>query len=224
MPWSNHPASPDRGGSRVANGAEDAPFDVPPEAEAFIREEAWAAIAPGFRTLDDVTETMVELVEDDDPLTADNARGIVMQLWNLRLQQLAAPAERTPSDDVRVATAFAELTSFGIVATMFLGFDRSEGVELSTELMAQRADSRGFAYFHSQDAARLGMPRASLYIGFGAQVPQDPAADGDAADVAIGREIAAVLAAHGLVVAWDGAAESRILLENVDWRRPLPSA
>ena len=213
MPWNKRPEPSDSAQRAVT--AED---------EAYLREQAWEAIAPGFRTRDSVMESMVEGAEYDDesPLTGADARRIVDELWALRLAQLAIETAR-PRDDERVETAFAQLTAAGIVSTLHLGFDRGEGSDLGRELAERTSGSRGFAYFHAQDADRLAHPGLPLYIGFDALDHNEPETY-DAAAVAVGEEVRAALTANGLTVSWDGTVETRIMVTGLDWRRPLPAS
>lgn len=92
------------------------------EARADLRTVVWEALAPGFETLDDVTEGVLEIVEDDD-ISADLVREV--------------------TDDVRLTTAFIALDAAGVVATMCLGFDQQDGGHESRLLASGRPDCHG---------------------------------------------------------------------------------
>ena len=84
-------------------------------------------------------------------VTAEDEAYLREQAWARRLGQLAGATAR-PRDDERLETAFAQLTAAGIVSTMNLGFDQGEGSDLGRSLAAEAPGSRGFAFFHGQDA------------------------------------------------------------------------
>ncbi len=185
-------------------------------------------IAPGFTPLSEVVESMRELAEDDEELGVDpdDAETLARDLWSARIVDLATPPGRLPTDDARVGMAFDALNRSGIVAWMNCGWDRGEASELCRDL-ARQAGARGYAYFHSQDAARLAHADAQLYIGFDAVPPAGEKfpsrAAFDAASVLIGQDVVAALTAQELQVRWDGTVESRVQVVDLDWRRPLPA-
>ena len=192
------------------------------EAKAYVTQTAWEAIAPGFQDKDDIIESITEMADDDEdlPLSGAEAEAIVEELWQQRLLQLQQPGERNPSDDVRVAAAFAELEGTGIFARMSLGFDQGEGSDEARDL-AKTTGARGFVYFHEQDANRLAYPDASLYLGWDAVgTTRD---EYDAATIRLGEEIRAAMERQGLTVEWDGTLDRRPAVVHLDWRKPLPS-
>ena len=191
--------------------------------ETYFREEAWALIAPGFTTLDEVLEVMIELVEydDDNPMTAARAEQIVRHYWAHRQAELVAPGPRTPSDDERVTRAFVSLHLQGIVAKMNAGFDTDEAIAECESAVATTASGPGFVFFHGQDAARLAYPGATLYIGYGAVVAPGPGWVEVAEKVA--NAAVAAFREQGLDAQWDGDIDHRIELRNVVWRKPLPA-
>jgi hypothetical protein len=192
------------------------------EATAYVAEIAWEAIAPGFTDKDDIIESISEMADSDDDLALSGleAAEIVEELWKRRLLDLQQPNEREPSDDVRIATAFAELESAGVIARMNLGFDQGEGSDAARRI-AKTVGARGFVYFHQQDANRLAYPDATLYLGWDAV--GSTREDYDAATIRLGEEIRAALERQLLTVAWDGTLASRPGVLNVNWRKPLPA-
>ena len=192
------------------------------EATAYVAEIAWEAIAPGFTDKDDIIESISEMADTDDDLALSGleAAEIVEELWKRRLLDLQQPNEREPSDDVRIATAFAELESAGVIARMNLGFDQGEGSDAARRI-AKTVGARGFVYFHQQDANRLAYPDATLYLGWDAVGTTRE--DYDAATIRLGEEIRAALERQLLTVAWDGTLASRPGVLNINWRKPLPA-
>ena len=192
------------------------------EATAYVAEIAWEAIAPGFQDKDDIMVSISEMADDDDglALSGAEAEAIVEALWKKRLLELHRPSERDPSDDVRVAAAFAELERANVIARMNLGFDQGEGSDEARQL-AKAAGARGFVYFHQQDANRLAYSDATLYLGWDAVgTTRD---EYDAATIRLGEEIRAALERQSLTVGWDGTLASRPAVLNLTWRKPLPT-
>jgi hypothetical protein len=71
--------------------------------------------------------------------------------------------------------------------------------------------SRGYTFFHVQDTEHA-VGGESLYLSYGA------AENDQAASVAIGHEVVAALARHGLTPAWNGKPAHRIALP-LTWQR-----
>lgn len=195
-----------------------------------LRELIWDDVAPGFKTRTDVLERVLDVVADGYPgLDARAATALVDELWATRLAQLAAPVARRPTDDARVAAAFAELDAAGLVAWLGCGYDQGEAIDLCTEAAAARG-AHGFAYCHGQDLERLVYPDPVLWVGFDA-VPlvarrwrRPPSRDEqNAAVVGVGQQVSDALAGQGLTVRWDGTRSTRVAVVDLDWRRPLPA-
>ncbi|RFA11752.1 hypothetical protein B7R22_17930 [Subtercola boreus] len=192
------------------------------DAYAFLREQAWEAIAPGFAQRGEIEALFDELVEYDDtfPLSAADVREVIRELWAKRMEELAVAGPRDPSDDHRVEVAFAALTSSGVVASMNLGNDRGDATHESISLIRDGRGGPGFVFFHRQDANRLAYPDATLYVGFDAAIEDAGERDRVAREVA--QKTVSELERQGLQVSWNGSLETRIAVVNVNWRRPLP--
>jgi hypothetical protein len=185
---------------------------------ATARDQLWA----GFSTRREVETAIVELAEDEQIIPAARAREITDEEWAARLAELAEPTDREPTDDQRVATAFAGLRRAGVIATMNLGFDQGEAVDESKKLAFAAPDVRGFAYFHQQDAARLCEHNATLYVGYGPIGTFGTSDEYQAANLLIAHLTRDALEDEGLTVEWDGSTASRLAVVDLDWRRPLP--
>jgi hypothetical protein len=201
---------------------EDEIADYENHLRATARDQLWA----GFSTRHDVETAIVELAEDEQVIPAARAREIADEEWAARVAELAEPTDREPTDDVRVATAFAGLRRAGVIATMNLGFDQGEAVDESKKLAFTAPDVRGFAYFHQQDAARLCEHNAShgatLYVGYGPIGTFGTSDEYQAANLLIAHLTRDALEDEGLTVEWDGSTASRLAVVDLDWRRPLP--
>jgi len=182
----------------------------------YFRSSAQALIRPGFVTLEEALERLLEQADDDPgvPLSAAEAEAIVREVWSGRVAELR---DARPGDDVRVQAAFQALRRAGYVAEMNLGYSMADAWEEVGD-QVEASPAKGLAFFHGQDAERLALSPAELYIGF-------DCVSGKREDmVSVARAIVTALEAEGLRVAWDGKAGTRIKVLGVDWRKPLPTA
>jgi hypothetical protein len=204
------------------------PALVPDEVDAAgseecIRMDARNLIVAGFRTRDEVEAIALELADNAaDPIGPDLVEQIVAEQWQLRLDQLAKPPSREPTDDVRVATAFARLGRAGVIASMNLGATREDGIESSKRLAFDQPDVRGFALFAEPDGARLGESGATLHVSFGAIGTFGTLEEYEARNLVIATITRDALEDEGLTVRWDGSSAQPIEIVDLDWRRPLP--
>ncbi|MFI6640164.1 DUF6891 domain-containing protein [Streptomyces sp. NPDC050504] len=192
-------------------------FDVPappPEPEPDVRrrieERVRERIVYGYDGLDELTEIAEEwLVSGEErPVTRDQAQVIVERLWLERVTEMAA--WRGETDPERLARVFAELAAADITAREDFACCRGCGL---SEIGAERADARGFVFFHSQSDATVGRGQLTLhYGGFD---------ESDETTEAVGHEVAHALRAAGLTVEWDGSPDRAIELTGLDWRKRL---
>ncbi|HET7735195.1 MAG TPA: hypothetical protein VFK52_04435 [Nocardioidaceae bacterium] len=170
---------------------------------------AHTLIDPAFLTLDQVEEDVREVLE----LDADDPRGttLVQQVWAERLDQQSTWTDQGDYD--RLSAAFAELEDRGIVGRMNFTCCQTCG---HAEIEDERSPgSRGYTFFHSQDADQLAPGGSDLFLAYGSF--------GSDSEEAIGVEIAEVLGRHGLSVEWSGSVEQRIGVTRLDWRKRLPT-
>lgn len=214
-----------------------------PELEQFVREQLRA----GFVGRQGLIESAHDfLTGDGHQAGGQNVLDLVARLWSERQQEQQNWSET--SDYERIAAAFADLESKGVVARMNFSCCGTCG---SGEIWDERTlapvanpdgyqfREHGYVYFHQQDADGLAEVPALLYLGYGAfqtgaSVPADvvsAACGGDQqamkqarelSAIAVGHEVAAALRANGLTVHWDGDLAVRIGVDVTDWRKPLP--
>jgi hypothetical protein len=178
----------------------------------FIRVQVAAGFAPLVEIIDEAAEVFADVTPNHTAL-ADAARAVAERaLADHRATQATWPA-RTDCD--RLDAAFAELTQAGIVARQHFSCCGTCGADEIREEMDQAEKAglpvRGYTFFHVQDTEHA-VEGDGLYLSYGA------ADKNQAASVAIGHEIVAALARHGLNPAWNGKIAHRIGLPLV-WRR-----
>ena len=173
------------------------------------------AITAGFVPAAEIGADVAELysAEADPAVLAVAARRMAGEALREHLLEQAYWPDVTDCD--RLDAAFSRLERAGIICRHNYACCGSCGAaEMRDLLDAQRRagrEIRGYAFYHQQDTERA-IEGDGLLLNFGA------AAGGAAAALAIGREVVAVLAEHGLCVEWNGEWSRRIGVE-LDWKR-----
>ena len=177
----------------------------------------WSGLYPP----ETVADGLMEIWQTEDGEDALDASWLAAQVETANAAYLDAVAswpETTDSD--RLTRAFARLTEAGIVALENAGYTSSDGRgEVAEALAVRPADAapvRGYAFYHQQDAEHA-LEGHGLYLAYGAITDQSGDAPQDTE--AVGRDIAAALAAEGLVVDWNGSAKTRLRVPAFDWKR-----
>jgi hypothetical protein len=177
-----------------------------------LREHVRTDLRMGFVPVEDIAESVMDLVETDD---ADEMLAVVEELVRseseaFRREQAGWPAV---TDCDRLDLAFQELERRGIVARHHFSCCMNCG---SREIWGEVDDAadagmqaRGYAFYHEQDTARAA-DGGGLFLAYGAFE--------DDAKAAVGHEVAAVLHAQGLTTEWDGSPDRRIQV-TLDWKR-----
>lgn len=119
------------------------------------------------------------------------------------------------TDCDRLDRAFIALDAQGVCAVQYAGYTMSEGYAEVAQALEDRGAGKyhGFCFFHGQDVARA-IDGHGLMIAFGA-------VDGTSADktIAVGKSVNAALNTAGFTTSWDGAADTRINIPAIDWKR-----
>jgi hypothetical protein len=181
----------------------------------FIRVQ----VAAGYAPSDAIVDESVDVFADTEvPATA--LRGAAQALTD---QAIAAHLEAQLSwpeitDCDRVDAAFADLDAAGIIARQHFSCCGACGAtEIHDELeKAEKAGQsvRGYTFFHIQDTEQAVAGEA-LFLSYGSVSKNKDEA------VAIGHEVLAALARHGLTPGWNGKHAHRIALP-VTWLRRRP--
>lgn len=197
-------------------------YDAPDEVTAYVTTQ----VAAGYATAAEIREGALEIygdeLEDDaelDALAATVDRALDDAIAAHAQAQAGWP---TPTDNDRLAAAFAALAARGIrCEENFSCCQTCAGGELMERIDEDRGRGRvwrGYAYFHQQDTDTAAEGHG-LWLAYG-RVEDD----GDLApDAAVGEDVAAALRAQGLAVNWDGRVKTRLHVP-MTWRRRRPDA
>ncbi|MFJ9408425.1 DUF6891 domain-containing protein [Streptomyces sp. NPDC101393] len=184
-----------------------------PETRALAEEQARKDIRSGLRDFQRIAQGVRDHFDPAvTPVSPDEARRIVADLWEERLEEQQQGPEVTDAD--RVAGAFAALDTQGLTARMDFGCCGTCG---TGEIGHERAEGdHGFVFFHHQDTDAL-VAGQGLAVRYGAYEESGQ----DRAEV--GRAVVAALAGVGLPVQWDGNPDNVISVSPLDWRKRLPT-
>jgi hypothetical protein len=180
-----------------------------------LRERIRSDVAMGFYDEDVILKDLPGHFEDEiDPAVI---RREAPHLLRQALAEHAAAEAIWPAvtDCDRIDAAFAELEEAGVIARQNYSCCMTCGsAEIFDEMVAAQdagAPVRGYAFYHVQDT-EAAIEGRGIHLGYGA------AEEGEAAALAIGREIVATLEAHGLRTDWNGSWDRRIGVA-LDWKR-----
>lgn len=201
--------------SRRAAAAPAAGNDEDPAVLEHLREYIEGQVAGGFMPAAEIAGAAIESFEGEiapERLAREAPRLTAEALARHAAEQATWPAV---TDCDRLDAAFAALEAQGVVARQdFSCCNTCGSAEIGAEMDDMRAAGRmprGYAFYHMQDTE-------SAAQGYGVYLSYGAANGADADGLAIGREIAERLTAHGLTVNWDGRINKRIGVD-LDWKR-----
>ncbi len=135
-----------------------------------VADSAKTLVDPAFLPLAEAEQLLEEMWPEEDvpDLSRDDVRAILHRVWAERLDIQGTWADE--GDYVRLAAAFADLETIGVVARMNFTCCQTCGhAEIDDE---RQESSIGYTFFHQQDSERLvpGEP-SELFLAFGAFGP-----------------------------------------------------
>ncbi|MCA9242343.1 MAG: hypothetical protein KDA32_00200 [Phycisphaerales bacterium] len=178
--------------------------------QAEIRVWVWS----GFHSVDKVDVLIADALEAEGKRDADPALLRAFAAAEFQKRAVAKRSWPETTDCDRLDRSFEALNSRGIISLHNAGNTISDGIGDVREVAHERGRNvvAGYCFYHGQDVART-LAGDGLMLAFG--VLDDDKAKG----VAIGRSIADVLEAGGLVVDWNGRPDTRLRLDGFDWKR-----
>ncbi|MEU6733220.1 DUF6891 domain-containing protein [Streptomyces physcomitrii] len=183
------------------------PKDVRAEIEEYVRE----LLRVGYASRDQLAEAAERWLSDEDeqPVSAAQARQLVEALWQERHAQTRRWPEVTDPD--RVSRAFAELDAGGLTARENFACCRDCGLGALAE---GGGPDRGFVFFDQQSAEHAAAG-GGLTLYYGAFRP-------GWAPREIGHEVVAALERAGLRAQWDGELADTLRVPELHWRKRPP--
>lgn len=180
------------------------------ESDAYVLNAIRSWVWSGFYSPSDVDEMI------DDILEPDADEGLLRAAVQPEFDKKAAAEAGWPAvtDCDRLDEAFAELNARGIIALHNTGYDMSDGIGDVSEVLHERGQKgvKGYCFYHGQDVERA-VAGEGLMLAFGALD------DDKARKMEMGQMVKDILESFGFTVEWNGDAETRLSLPNLDWKR-----
>lgn len=205
---------------RIFGRKPEPPPAPPPEPDAgektgWLRDMIRRDVASGFYDEDAILTNAAGAFEEEfEP--AELRRTAQQQLREALADHAEAQRgwpDRTDCD--RLDDAFDALEADGVIARQHFSCCGTCGSsEIWDEINAAQTagrPARGYAFYHMQDTESAA-DGAGLYLNYGA------CEEGEAAALAVARDIVNQLEAHGLRTDWDGSWDRRIAVA-LDWKR-----
>ncbi len=171
-----------------------------------IRKWVWS----GFYTADEIDFMIDDLLEDDahEEFLRD---AIAPELAKKSEAEKNWPAE---TDCERLDAAFVALETRNILCLQNAGFEMSDGHHEAFEVISDHPGQRyiGYCFYHGQDLERA-VDGGGLMLAF-------DHVDGDVPDkIRVGNALKEELERVGFKIDWSGAADQRINIAVIDWKR-----
>ncbi len=191
------------------------------ENQQYVCDAIVNQIKMGFKSPDDIYEYLTEMVEDEgmeDEIDMDWVKETIDSEYSARVK--ASEAEwRYPTDPYRLADAFEELRSLGIIALHNAGYTISDGesdvIEIEHSLREDGIVSEGYCFYHEQDLERAIDPdEPMLHLAFQKIDNSDPEVTAK-----VGKIIVEVLQKHHFNVDWNGDVNKRIIISPILWNK-----
>ncbi len=180
---------------------------------AYYRDQVRGLVWSGFFNEDDLETYLADLAFDPEGAPYANAvRDEARAAFAAKREAEAGWPAVTGWD--RLAKAFAALEASGILALHNAGMTTSDAHGDAWDIIGRAPPGtwRGFAFYHGQDVERA-VDGGPLFIGF------DAVAEGAAAKKGVGGEIVAALKAQGFAPQWNGDAETRLDVPDIQWQK-----
>lgn len=187
------------------------------ELKTQLREYIREQVVAGFYDQKEIVTVTLEVFIDDG--TEESLRPFVetvtREVYEKAFAEQASWPETTDCD--RLDLAFADLERKGIVSRQDFTCCGTCGVaEIGAEVDEYEkagTQARGYTFYHSQDTESAALGHG-LYLNYGS------VKEGEAAALAIGREVVRTLEENGLETKWDGSWKQRIGVV-LEWKRRL---
>ena len=178
-----------------------------------IRYWVWS----GFYDAEAAAERLDGLFEDDPDLSVDNDEMHDTLIAEFAKKSAAEATWPMETDCDRLDRVFDALNAGGICALQNAGYTQQDGLSDVAETLEYegRDKFRGYCFYHGQDLERV-IDGHGLLLAFGG-LEED-----ETKSVAIANAIIEALKHERFITEWDGTANMRIDITNIDWKRRTP--
>jgi hypothetical protein len=175
-------------------------------------------IKTGFASVEDIIEETIEYLEDqgwEEEISEDWINDRVTEEYKKRVEESKGWIQ--PTDPEKLSKAFDQLCKEKIIALHCAGYTTSDGesdvIEIHSELLDMGIESTGYCFYHQQDFDRAIDPhQKSLLIAF-----QKVNNKKEEETLRVGKQVTRILKENGLNVNWNGNANEKIEIVNIEW-------
>ncbi len=181
--------------------------------ETYIYDSIKTWVWSGFQTLDEVYESIDDIIEPGTKVDRGMLREFAPQ--EFARKKIAEKTWPAVTDCERLDQAFEKLEAIGIVALHNAGMTTSDGRSDVAEVVSDQPEKKyiGYCFYHGQDLERV-LEGHGLWLAF-----DDVSESDDAKAVLIGKRVVEALTGEGLTVDWASSARTRILMPKFIWQR-----
>jgi hypothetical protein len=191
------------------------------ENQQYVYDAIVSQIRMGFKSPDEIFEYLSEMVEDEEMEDEIDMNWVKENLDREYTARVKASETEWgyPTDPLRLADAFEELRSLGIIALHNAGYTISDGesdvVEIEHALREEGIVSEGYCFYHEQDLERaIDLDDPMLHLAFQKIDNSDPEVTAK-----VGKTVVEVLQKHHLNVDWNGDVNKRIIISPILWNK-----
>ncbi|MGH7169227.1 MAG: DUF6891 domain-containing protein [Gemmataceae bacterium] len=179
-----------------------------------IRSFVAQHVAEGFDSAEEIIDSAIECFEVEE--NEELCRAIAGFTAERMAEHLRSQSQwPKPTDCDRLDWAFEELERSGIVARQNFSCCGNCGhSEIWAEIKQAKEEHpvEGYVFYHMQDT-ESAVEGGYLYLAYGS------VEEGEEALTAVGRKLVLALECAGLRTEWNGQADTRIRIVDLDWKR-----
>ncbi|MBC8111781.1 MAG: hypothetical protein H7Y04_12035 [Verrucomicrobia bacterium] len=180
-----------------------------------LREDVENHVKRAFQSKEDIFFTMVHMDYFDEKINKEWLKQVIEETYMAKLKEEEEWEEKTDFD--KLAEAFDELSTLGIITLHTAGADVNDGdetvLEVYESLGVYQYKAIGCCFYHHQDLDRLIHGGNVLFLAFG-DLHYD-----EEKNLVIGHKIVEVLNRKGLYTEWNQKRNARIQIVNFSWQK-----
>lgn len=192
------------------------------ENEKYLYTHFLISIKSGFQSLEDITESALEMLEDEgwqSEISEEWIRTTICEEYSKN--EIESKKWKRPTDTDRLHEVFDKLCHNKIIALHNAGYTMSEAAydaqDVWKDLEAEGIKPVGYCFYHGQDLERV-IETGTLCIGFSGERDKN-----EKEAIAVGHKVVQALEEAGFSVNWNCTASKRIEVRDFNWQNTFVS-